>query len=404
MRIKEVLTAKETKAWHRFQRDLYRGDANFSAPIERLIEKIFTPGKNEFFADGSAVRFLLYNDNEEIIGRVAAFINGKKAYSFQQPTGGMGFFECIDSQEAADLLFNACRDWLAARGMEAMDGPINFGENDNYWGLLVEGFEPSAWGMNYNPPYYRKLFENYGFKLYYEQVSNLLDYRSGRLPERFYKIAEWVRSRGEYTCRHFDPKEADRYMRDLKEIYDDAWQYHENFVPLKTETIKKELKEGKGLVDPDLIWFAYHKEEPIAFMVMFPDASPIFKRFDGKLGLWQKLRFLNLKRRHAMHRTRITIMGVKIDYQRSGIESLLLADAAEMVRSKPWYTHIELSWVGDFNPKMRALHESVGARFHQRHYTYRYMFDSSKAFVRSGIIAVDTKERHLEDKVEGSRR
>lgn len=394
MRVIEVNTASLKKEWHRFQRRLYRNDGNFSAPIERFIEDIFTPGRNEFFSNGCATRFLLQDGSGRIIGRCAAFVNGNRARAFAQPTGGMGFFECIDSQPAADCLFDACKQWLSRQGMEAMDGPVNFGENDNYWGLLVEGFVPSAYGMNYNPPYYKRLFENYGFKPYFEQVSNLLDFTKP-FPERFWKIARWVRSRNEYHCRHFEPGKADAYIRHLKEIYDDAWQYHENFTPLKENTIRKELEEGKGLIDPELIWFAYRKDEPVAFLVMFPDASPILKRFHGKLNFFNKIRFLILKQRHAMHSTRITIMGVKIRYQRSGMESLLFSYAAEALKRKPWYTHVELSWVGDFNPKMRALHESVGACFHQKHLTYRYLFDQDECFSRSAIIAKDTKERHL---------
>ena len=94
------------------------------------------------------------------------------------------------------------RDWLAERGMEAMDGPINFGENDNFWGLLVEGFIPQSFGMNYNPPYYKDFFEKYGFTLYFEQVTNLLDLTKP-FPERFWKIADWVRQKPEYNFQAF---------------------------------------------------------------------------------------------------------------------------------------------------------------------------------------------------------
>ena len=110
-----------------------------------------------------------------LMGRVAAFINNKKAYHYEQPTGGIGFFECIDDEKAAFLLFDTAKNWLSANGMQAMDGPINFGENDNFWGLLVEGFTVPSYGMNYNPPYYRPLFENYGFKTAYAQITNHLD-------------------------------------------------------------------------------------------------------------------------------------------------------------------------------------------------------------------------------------
>ncbi|MDP4588198.1 MAG: hypothetical protein NWS86_08455, partial [Flavobacteriales bacterium] len=83
----------------------------------------------------------------------------------EQPTGGMGFFDCIDNQEAANLLFETCKKWLNEQGAEAMDGPINFGEKDRFWGLLVENFtDLSSYALNYNPDYYVRLFENYGFQ------------------------------------------------------------------------------------------------------------------------------------------------------------------------------------------------------------------------------------------------
>jgi hypothetical protein len=69
-----------------------------------------------------------------------------------QPTGGMGFFECIDSKEAAFMLFDTGKAWLLAqnKGIEAVDAPINFGERDSWWGCLVDGFHEPVYTMNYN--------------------------------------------------------------------------------------------------------------------------------------------------------------------------------------------------------------------------------------------------------------
>ena len=85
-------------------------------------------------------------------------------------TGGIGFFDCIDDQETANFIFDFCKNWLMERGMEAMDGPINFGERDKFWGLLIEGFHEPLYGMNFHAPYYQKLFENYGFQIYFNQL------------------------------------------------------------------------------------------------------------------------------------------------------------------------------------------------------------------------------------------
>ncbi|OPG94324.1 hypothetical protein B2I21_32060, partial [Chryseobacterium mucoviscidosis] len=88
--------------------------------------------------------------------KVAVFIN--ETYQQKQPTGGIGFFDCVNDQETANFIFDHCKSWLQERGMEAMDGPINFGERDKFWGLVIEGFIEPLYGMNYNFPYYKDLF------------------------------------------------------------------------------------------------------------------------------------------------------------------------------------------------------------------------------------------------------
>ena len=372
-------------------RILYRNDSNFICPLDTVIEGIFNPRKNFYFTHGEAVRWILEDDQERPVGRVAAFINRKKAFTFQQPTGGMGFFECIDDSEASSILFNACRNWLLERGMQAMDGPINFGENDNFWGLLVEGFMPQSYGMNYNPPYYKRHFEEYGFRPYFEQVTNHLDRRKP-FPERFWKIADWVRQKPEYHFRHFDLANSEEFMSDFLEIYNDAWQFHENFTPMEPEALRLTIDEMKQIMIPEFIWFAYHEKEPIAFEIMIPDVNQLIRHFNGKPSLIQKLKVAFIGKKNIFTRARITIMGVKPKYQKSGIESAIFWHMDKMLKNYPQYTEIELSWVGDFNPKMRLLHESVGAIFAKKHITYRKLFSDPISIERSKIIPLDTKE------------
>ncbi len=105
------------------------------------------------------------------IGRIAAFLDRQRSSADRRLTGGIGFFEVIENRDAAFMLFDTGKKWLTSHGMEAMDGPVNFGENDNNWGLLVEGFMQQGFGMPYHKKYYRKFFEDYGFRNYYEQYS-----------------------------------------------------------------------------------------------------------------------------------------------------------------------------------------------------------------------------------------
>ncbi len=398
MKLVEVNDKKTKKLFLDVARKIYKNDPYWVCPLDDTVNAIFDPKRNVFFNHGEACRWILYADDEKTpIGRVAAFINKKKAYNYQQPTGGMGFFECIDDIRAAFILFDKAREWLSDRGMQAMDGPINFGENDNFWGLLVEGFMHPGFGMNYNHPYYKDFFEKYGFKFYFEQVSNHLDLTKP-FPERFWKIANWIRQKPGYVFEHFSFKNQEKYINDFKLIYDDTWQFHENFTPINPEDLRRTLKNAKPIFEEEFTWFVYFEDEPIAFLVMFPDVNQILKHLNGKLHLWNKIRFLFLNKLKTITRARITIMGVRPKFQKSGVESAIFWHLQQVMNKKPWYTELELSWVGDFNPKMRALHESVGGKFAKRHITYRKLFsDDDSAYRRSMIIPVDTKEKYIKN-------
>jgi hypothetical protein len=142
MQIIPVNDDKTKKDFLKVPQLIYKDDENWICPLEQDIEQTFDPKKNHFFEHGICTRWILKNDANQLIGRVAAFVNHKKAHQYDIPTGGMGFFECIDNTDAAFLLFDTAKEWLKAQGMQAMEGPINFGENDSFWGLLVEGFTP----------------------------------------------------------------------------------------------------------------------------------------------------------------------------------------------------------------------------------------------------------------------
>jgi len=372
MTIKPVTDNPSKKKFLDVARYLYKDDNNWICPLDNDVEDIFNPAKNTFFQHGKCIRWILEDDNGQVIGRIAAFINDKKAFQYEVPTGGVGFFECINDQETANILFDQGKAWLQSNGMEAMDGPINFGENDSFWGLLVEGFTPPSYGMNYNFPYYLDLFKAYGFEKVYEQITNHLAVRKP-FPERFTKIATWVANKPGYTFEHFSKKNAEKYVNDLMEIYNDAWKDFENFVPIKKDTLLESFKKMETIMDEQLIWFAYLNGEPASFVVIIPDANQLIKDFNGKLGLIEKLKFV-YKRWVGVNRMRAIVMGTKAAYQKHGLESALFIKLKEYVLPMNQYDELELSWVGDFNDKMLSIHQATGATFGKRHLTMRKVF------------------------------
>lgn len=373
MQVIEVRTEKEKKAFRDIARFIYRNDPEWVCPLDTDIESVFDPTRNNFHSFGECTRWILLNNNGEGIGRIAAFINNKKAMGFDVPTGGCGFFECIDDLDSSKILFDTAKSWLQTRGMKAMLGPINFGENDMWWGLLVDGFTSPSYGMNYNPSYYRQLFFHYGFDIQYEQISNKL-LRKAPFPERFTKIANWVAKKPGVELRHLDLKKMDQFAADFKEIYNDAWQDFEHFTPITDATIRESFEKMKPIVDEQLIWFAYVDGKPASFVVILPDTNELIKGLNGKLGLIGKVRFLWNKVIIGNKRMRAVIMGTRKQFQRFGLESALFVRLKEYTATTNKYFELELSWVGDFNKPMLAIHEASGATFAKKHLTLRCLF------------------------------
>jgi len=386
MNVIQVTDKRTVDEFHKIPGEIYKNDPNWIPSLRMMIEDTFNPAKNARFRSGNAARWLL-RINGEYIGRIAAFFDEAYSSGYDQPTGCCGFFECVNDKKAAFMLFDTAKSWLAENGMEAMDGPVNFGENFFYWGLLTEGFQPQTFGMQYNPDYYKDLFYAYGFKTYYEQYSYSLDITNPDLPDRFWKIAEWVTKKPGYSFETFSFKNQDKYIQDFIEIYKKAWGNHGNYKPLEFKQLRELIREAKILLDEEFIWYVYHYGKPIAFFMQILDLNQIIQKLkSGKINIWNGLKLLYLKQRKTITRCRVIVLGVIPGYQGKDIESGIFYHLKKVMLRKSWYNDMEMSWVGDFNPKMIAMFKSFGAKQKLTHRTMRYLFDKEKEFTKAPII------------------
>ena len=134
----EVKSKDDAQAFIQINADLNKATPNYIRPLDHEIRAVFDPDKNKAFRHGECNRWILKDEEGKAIGRIAAFVNKRyKSKGDDQPVGGIGFFDCIRNQEAADMLFDVAKHWLIQKGMGAMDGPINFGERDKWWGLVT---------------------------------------------------------------------------------------------------------------------------------------------------------------------------------------------------------------------------------------------------------------------------
>ena len=203
MQIVEVNDAEQVKDFLAVNAIMNAENPCYIRALDNEVNEVFDPAKNKNFKWGQAKRWVAYTDDGVLVGRIAAFTNDKyinKGTDFK--TGGVGFFDCINDQATTNLIFDTAKEWLLSMGVEAMDGPINFGDRDKWWGLMVEGFDKEPmYGMSFNPSYYQALFEGYGFKNYYNQYYYYLNVEDP-LPEKFPERYAKFNSKPDYSARH----------------------------------------------------------------------------------------------------------------------------------------------------------------------------------------------------------
>ena len=365
-----------------------KNDPNWIRPLDKDINEVFDPTKNKTFRFGEVVRWILKDDAGKLIGRIAAFTNKKyKNKDDDVPVGGIGFFECINDQDAADLLFNNARHWLILQGMEAMDGPVNFGERDRWWGLITEGFTPPLYCMNYNPPYYVNLFESYGFREFYNQVCFGLDAAKKLAPKILerHKIHE---SNPDISFSTIKKNNLEKYAIDFVEVYNKAWAGHGGLKELSKEQVLLMFKKMKPVMDEKVIYFAYYKGVAIAMFVNLPDINQYFKHMNGKFGLLQKLEFVWRQKFRPAKKFVGVVFGVVPTWQGTGIDAYIIGECSKIVQVPPYpYNEYEMQWIGDFNIKMINVAESLGETFRSRNLTtYRYLFNRMKEFKRHPFL------------------
>ncbi|QHS60788.1 hypothetical protein [Chitinophaga agri] len=357
-------------------------------PLDKDIDLVFNPEKNKAYRQGECVRWILKDDKGKLIGRIAAFVNKKyKSKGDKQPTGGVGFFDCINDQKTANFLFDTAREWLRERGMGAMDGPINFGERDRWWGLLVEGFHEPLYGMNFNPPYYQQLLENYGFQPFFHQICYAMSVDT-QLQPKFYERHAAIAKDPDYRAEYIDKKNLDKYAGDFTFIYNKAWAGHDGGKDITKQQALAIFKQMSAVMDEKIVWFAYYKNEPIGCWLNIPELNQLFKHMNGKFGILQKLLFLFLKLRKKNNKFTGIVFGVIPEFQGKGVDSYIIIEAAKIIQKKLAYKEYELQWIGDFNPKMINIAESLGTYISRRLTTYRYLFDRNQPYERHPILGV----------------
>lgn len=398
MQLTEVTTPQLAKEFLRVNVEINKNNPHYIIPLEKDINDVFDPKKNKSFRFGEATRWILKDNSGKLIGRIAAFANKKyKNKGDDVPVGGMGFFDSINDQAAADMLLDVAKHWLLQKGFEAMDGPINFGERDRWWGLVVKGHDiPPMYCMNFNAPYYQQLLENYGFKGFFNQICFAMS-TNQLIQKKYYDRHAECAKDPNFSSAHIKKSQLGKFAVDFTIVYNKAWAGHGGLKQLEEKVVLKMFQSMKPVMDERVNWFIYYKEEPIGVWINLPDLNRWFKYLNGKFTLWHKLKFLWVKATVPNKKFTGLVFGVVPEFQGKGADSYLIIEGCRVIQNlkiengnyilgKPIYDDYEMQWIGEFNPKMINVAEAIAGNRSRILTTYRYLFDRTKEFKPHPIL------------------
>lgn len=381
MQLTEIQSVKDISSFQKLPFEIYREFKYWVPHLKQDVEKVFDRSKNKLFRQGDAARWIAEKDGK-CIGRIAAFVSKKYSGGMEQPTGGLGFFECIDDQDVANALFDQAIAWLKEQNVSAVDGPVNFGEKNMFWGLQIENFEaPPSYGMNFNPEYYVKFFVDYGFQVYYNQYCYKRDlYEPAQ--KIFARKANILAQDPDYRFSNIRGMSMEKVGEDFLTVYNNAWGGHHGFKKMMRPEAMKIMKALKPVIDRDIIVFGYHREKPMAFYVNIPELNEIFCYVNGNLNWIGKLKFLYHKWRKTPKTMTGIVFGVDRSYHGKGVEGAIVKWTEQNIVTLNRYDETVITWIGDFNPKMVHIVENLGASRYRTLATYRYLFDREQEFKR----------------------
>jgi len=364
-KIVPVGSKKELAAFIDFPHDLYKDDPNYVPELFIAQRDLLT--KHPFHKHNQLQGFLAYDDNK-LVGRIAAIMNNAHNEFNHVNDGFWGFFDCINDQDVANLLFDAAAGWLKAKGVDQkFVGPTNFSTNEAC-GLLVKGFDsPPMLMMTYNYPYYADLIEKAGFAKQIDLIAwhwdgDSYDDKSVRLLSALQERLK----RNNITIRKVNLKDFKGETEKLRSVYNSAWDHNTGFVPLTDDEFTYLAKDLKLILDPDFALVAEQDGKIVAFGLALPNYNEIFHKIKrGRLlptGVIKLL--LNRKKIKSI---RIYALGVIEGYRKMGIEAVLYGSIIKRYKELG-LAHAEAGWTLENNT---MINEAIKAIKGDPYKTYR---------------------------------
>jgi hypothetical protein len=349
--VSEVIDKEDLKDFIQFPYDLYRDHPVWVPPLRFTAKREFDRKKNGFFKGCDAALFIARR-NGIVKGRIAAFVNHAYIKFWKEPLGFFGSFESINDREVSRALFGAAADWLFARKMKLMRGPLNF--TSQSVGFLVAGFDrPHTVLSPYNFPYYDLLAKDAGLEKNMDINGYWGDCRDRYVfPERFVRHYETLIDRHRVHVRPIDQKKIPQEVRTILSVANASNRGEWNYIPVDESEVDSIVSDFSNIADPECVFIMEKGTKAVGYAVALPDINVIIKGLNGSLFPFG---FLKIKLgAKQLREYRLLGLGLIPDFQNKALDTLLYYHIYRALSKKN--ACLDASWVREDNHKMnRAL-------------------------------------------------
>ena len=368
-KVAEVKNSSELDRFIRLSWEIYKDYPNWVPPLVSERKKFLNPKINPFF-DRAEVKLLLVEDEKGApLGRIALVHDHIYQESYSKNTGILGMFETVDDENVSRLLFDKAKSWCEEKGFSKLIGPMNLSINHEC-GLMIEGFDlPPMLGIPYNPGYYEKHFQGWGFNKSKDLVSFRLDLT--KIPEYLQNAAHKLEKRGRFKLRNLNLSRFEEELKIIWDIYNSAWDLNWGSVPMTYKEFAYAAREMRSFVNPEFCLIAEVKGKPVGFSLALPDVNQVLIKLDGKLFPFGWAKFLWNKNKIDSYR--VLTLGVKKKFRGLGIDAYMYYEMYKkfIENGIKW---CEMSWILEDNADIMEPMFKIGGTLYKRHRIYERSF------------------------------
>jgi GNAT superfamily N-acetyltransferase len=375
--VRPVRSRTDMRIFIRLPWRLYKGTDNWVPPLLTERKRHLDRKRNPFFQHAEAEYFIAWRGHEPV-GRITAHVD-HLLNEFQDNRWGLfGFYESIRDPEVTASLLAAAEAWLRERGRDRMLGPLDFSTNHES-GLLIEGheFKPQIL-ENWHHPYYRELLEGQGMIKAMDLYKWEIDYSNrGQQPSIIVELADRVEPEHGIRLRRMHKRDLEQEVRWFVEVYVSAWSQNWGFVPPTEAEIAHMAKELKPVLDDDFACVAETADGEVAGVSLsLPDFNVVLNEINGRLLPFGWIKALRAQRK--IDKIRVFALGVKPQYQHTGVAAALYRDVWDAVGKRNFWG-AETGWILEVNEPMNRAMEALTGRIIKRYRLYERLLEPDAA-------------------------